>query len=75
MEQISRLKRASYPSNLKKMIKRISDSETASLEKIESAPEVNGVKWDITKLLQEWEIKKRDHLNAKDCLFFFKSII
>lgn len=67
MERITNLKKAAYKTHQKQMINRIKSSTEKSNASIMSIPEIGGTKWGKSRLLEEWEIKKADHLRVKHC--------
>jgi hypothetical protein len=70
MESIACRKRKLYNSFYKRMRDRIQKTCDRSNTLIQSIPANDGISWTKDRLLQQAEIKKNDHLNAKDCAYF-----
>jgi hypothetical protein len=69
MEHIAQMKMLSYDAFFSRMRKRINLACQKSNESIQSIPSDGEGRWTKERLLQQAELKRRDHLNAKDCKF------
>ena len=63
-------KRKLYNSFYKRMRGRIDKTCERSNTFDQSIPTNDGISWTKERLLQQADIKKKDHLNAKDCGYF-----
>jgi hypothetical protein len=67
MEHVVRTKAKKHKDYQRNMLKRINDLSQKSLSTIRAIPSSAGEIWSKERLLQEFELKKRDLLNVKSC--------
>jgi hypothetical protein len=67
MEYIANMKLLSHDSFHTRMTARIKRQCEKSVDAIQSIPHTEGKRWTKELLLHQAELKRNDHLNAKDC--------
>jgi hypothetical protein len=67
MEHVTRIKSESHVKYQKNMIRRIKELRDKADVVIQKVIKMEGDSWNHARLLEEWERKRADHLNNKDC--------